>query len=71
MEMASKRKNLNPHANNSSQPYFLFWIYNHIRKEEDVNIEHLYQEKKIMTKKKYHSYSLLYTIKTKSSSLND
>jgi len=51
MEMASKRKNLNPHANNSSQLYFPFWIYNHIREEEDVNIEDLSQEEKIMAKK--------------------
>ena len=51
MEMASKRKNLNPLANHSSQLYFPFWIYDHIKKDEDVDIEDLTGEEMIIAKK--------------------
>ena len=53
MEMASKRKNLNPHADRSSQLYFPLWIYDHIKEEEeeDVDIEDLTEEEKIIAKK--------------------
>ncbi|XP_047159225.1 rust resistance kinase Lr10-like [Vigna umbellata] len=51
MEMASKRKNLNPHADRSSQIYFPFWIYDRIREEEDIDIQDLTEEEKKITKK--------------------
>ncbi|QCD99318.1 brassinosteroid insensitive 1-associated receptor kinase 1 [Vigna unguiculata] len=51
MEMTSKRKNLNPHADRSSQLYFPLWIYDHIREEEDVDIEDVTEEEKKIAKK--------------------
>ncbi|XP_068471527.1 LEAF RUST 10 DISEASE-RESISTANCEUS RECEPTOR-LIKE PROTEIN KINASE-like 2.1 isoform X2 [Phaseolus vulgaris] len=51
MEMASKRKNLNPHVDHSSQLYFPLWIYDHIEEEEDIDMEDLTEEKKIIAKK--------------------
>ncbi|XP_027939922.1 rust resistance kinase Lr10-like [Vigna unguiculata] len=51
MEMASKRKNLNPHVEHSSQLYFPLWIYNHIREEEDIDIKELTKAEKIIAKK--------------------
>jgi len=51
MEMESKRKNLNSHADRSSQLYFPLWIYDHIKEEEDINIEDLTKEEKIIAKK--------------------
>ncbi|KAG4379262.1 hypothetical protein GLYMA_17G214400v4 [Glycine max] len=51
MEMAGKRKNLNPHAERSSQLFFPFWIYNHIRDGEDIEMEDVTEEEKKMVKK--------------------
>ncbi|KAK8473049.1 hypothetical protein PHAVU_001G047900 [Phaseolus vulgaris] len=51
MEMASKRKNLNPHVDHSSQLYFPLWIYDHIKDEEDIDKEYLTKEEKIIAKK--------------------
>jgi len=51
MEMVSKRKNLNPHTKRSSQLYFPLWIYDHIKEVEDVDIEDLIEEEKIIAKK--------------------
>ncbi|XP_027940224.1 rust resistance kinase Lr10-like [Vigna unguiculata] len=51
MEITSKRKNLNPHADRSSQLYFPLWIYDHIREEEDVDIEDVTEEEKKIAKK--------------------
>ncbi|KOM48710.1 hypothetical protein LR48_Vigan07g241400 [Vigna angularis] len=51
MEMASKRKNLNPHAEHSSQLYFPIWIYNHIGEEEDLDIQDLTEEENLIVKK--------------------
>ncbi|XP_027941056.1 rust resistance kinase Lr10-like [Vigna unguiculata] len=39
MEIASKRKNLNPHAEHSSQLYFPFWIYDQLNKGKDLEME--------------------------------
>ncbi|KOM27030.1 hypothetical protein LR48_Vigan358s000800 [Vigna angularis] len=39
MEIASKRKNLNPHAEHSSQLYFPFWIYDQLDKGKDIEME--------------------------------
>ncbi|ESW33173.1 hypothetical protein PHAVU_001G048800 [Phaseolus vulgaris] len=51
MEMASKRKNLNPHADHSSQIYFPLWIYDHIREGEDVDVENVTEEENKIAKK--------------------
>ncbi|KAK7377201.1 hypothetical protein VNO80_02622 [Phaseolus coccineus] len=53
MEMASKRKNLNRHANHSSQLYFPLWIHDHIRKREDVDIEDVTEEENKIAKKMF------------------
>ncbi|KAL2318179.1 hypothetical protein Fmac_032055 [Flemingia macrophylla] len=51
MEMASKRKNLNPHVEHSSQLYFPFWIYNQLGKEKDIEMEDVTEEEKKIAKK--------------------
>jgi len=51
MEMANKRKNINLHADHSSELYFPLWIYNHIKEEENIDIKDLTEEEKIMAKK--------------------
>ncbi|KAH1099618.1 hypothetical protein GLYMA_13G033000v4 [Glycine max] len=51
MEMASKRKNLNPHADHSSQLYFPFWIYNQLGKETDIEMEGVTEEENKIAKK--------------------
>ncbi|RDX92217.1 Rust resistance kinase Lr10, partial [Mucuna pruriens] len=53
MEMASKRKNLNPQVEHSSQIYFPFWIYNHIGEEKDIEMEDVTEEEKKITKKMF------------------
>jgi serine/threonine protein kinase len=52
MEMASRRKNLNTHAEHSSQLYFPLWIYDQVEKEQDIEIEDTgtEEEKKIVKK---------------------
>ncbi|XP_068471890.1 rust resistance kinase Lr10-like isoform X3 [Phaseolus vulgaris] len=51
MEIASKRKNLNPHAEHSSQLYFPFWIYDQLDKERDIEIQDVIEDEKKITKK--------------------
>nr|WIL59799.1 nodulation protein [Melilotus officinalis] len=51
MEMASKRKNLNTNAQHSSQIYFPFWIYDQLRKEEEVEMENVSEEDMKIVKK--------------------
>jgi len=51
MEMTNKRKNLNSHAEHSSQLYFPFWIYRYIGKEKDIDIEDVKEEEKEEVKK--------------------
>ncbi|KAF7830690.1 putative glycerophosphodiester phosphodiesterase, protein kinase RLK-Pelle-LRK10L-2 family [Senna tora] len=51
MEMASRRRNLNPHAERSSQLYFPLWIYDQFTEEKDIEIEDLTQEEKDLAKK--------------------
>jgi len=46
MEIASRRKNLNPHAEHSSQVYFPSWAYDHIREEKDIEMEDITEEEK-------------------------
>ena len=51
MEMASKRKNLNPLVEHSSQLYFPLWIYNHIREEEIIEMEDMTEDERKIIKK--------------------
>ncbi|QCE06173.1 brassinosteroid insensitive 1-associated receptor kinase 1 [Vigna unguiculata] len=51
MEMASKRKNLNPHAEHSSQVYFPSWVYENIKEEKDIEMEDITEEEKKIAKK--------------------
>ncbi|CAJ1971930.1 unnamed protein product [Sphenostylis stenocarpa] len=51
MEMTSKRKNLNPHADHSSQLYFPFWIYDQLDKENDIEMEDVTEEENKLAKK--------------------
>jgi serine/threonine protein kinase len=44
MEMANKRKNLNSNAEHSSQMYFPFWIYDQLKKEEEIEMEDVTEE---------------------------
>ncbi|MED6120334.1 hypothetical protein PIB30_019844 [Stylosanthes scabra] len=45
MEMASQRRNLNPHAEHSSQLYFPFWIHGQLaEKNDEVEMETLVHE---------------------------
>ncbi|KAK7377485.1 hypothetical protein VNO80_02910 [Phaseolus coccineus] len=51
MEMANKGKNLNSHAEHSSQLYFPFWIHKHIEKEKDIEIEDANKKEKEQVKR--------------------
>ncbi|KAK2453211.1 LEAF RUST 10 DISEASE-RESISTANCE LOCUS RECEPTOR-LIKE PROTEIN KINASE 2.1 [Trifolium repens] len=51
MEMAGRRKNLNPHAEHSSQLYFPLWIYDQVEKEGDIEIKDTTEEEKKIVKK--------------------
>ncbi|CAJ2674596.1 unnamed protein product [Trifolium pratense] len=53
MEMASKRRNLNPHADRSSQLFFPFWIYNQLIEEKDIEMDELTNEEMINVKKMF------------------
>ncbi|KAH1215238.1 Rust resistance kinase Lr10 [Glycine max] len=49
IDMANKRKNPNPHADDhSSQLYFPTWIYNQLGKETDIEMEGVTEEEKKM-----------------------
>lgn len=51
MEMASNRKNLNPHVEHSSQLYFPFWIYDQLGKQNDIELEDVKEEEMKIAKK--------------------
>ncbi|BAT89449.1 hypothetical protein VIGAN_06040400 [Vigna angularis var. angularis] len=53
MEMGSRRRNSNPHAEHSNQQYFPFWIYDQIKDEKDTQIEDASEEDKILVKRMY------------------
>ncbi|CAL0299160.1 unnamed protein product [Lupinus luteus] len=53
MEMTSKRKNSNPHAEHSSQTYFPFWIHDRFLEEEDIKIENASDEDNVVVKKMF------------------
>ncbi|KAK7320861.1 hypothetical protein VNO77_30744 [Canavalia gladiata] len=38
IEMASRRRNLNPHADHSSQLFFPFWIYNQLVEQREIEM---------------------------------
>ncbi|GAU27511.1 hypothetical protein TSUD_14910 [Trifolium subterraneum] len=44
IEMASRRRNLNPHAENSSELYFPFWIYDQLYKNREREMEDVIME---------------------------
>ncbi|KAI9112607.1 hypothetical protein K1719_016530 [Acacia pycnantha] len=51
MEMAGRRRNLNPHCEHSSQLYFPLWIYDQFDEEKDIEMEDLTEEEKNLAKK--------------------
>jgi len=51
MEIASNRKNLNPHAEHSSQLYFPFWVYDQLDKGKDIEMEDVIENENKITKK--------------------
>jgi len=53
MEMASKRRNLNPNANRSSQLFFPYWIYNQLTEEREIEMDDISDEEKINVKKMF------------------
>nr|KYP72155.1 putative receptor-like protein kinase At5g39030 family [Cajanus cajan] len=53
MEMGSRRRNSNPHADHSSQHYFPFWIYDQFKEENDIDMEDASEEDKILVKKMF------------------
>ncbi|XP_054821620.1 LEAF RUST 10 DISEASE-RESISTANCE LOCUS RECEPTOR-LIKE PROTEIN KINASE-like 2.1 [Prosopis cineraria] len=53
MEMASRRRNLNPHAEHSSQLYFPLWIYDQFDEDKDMKMEDLTEEEKDLAKRMF------------------
>ncbi|XP_017430083.2 LEAF RUST 10 DISEASE-RESISTANCE LOCUS RECEPTOR-LIKE PROTEIN KINASE-like 2.1 [Vigna angularis] len=53
MEMASRRRNSNPHAEHSSQSYFPFWIYDQFHEEKNIDIEDASEEENILAKRMF------------------
>ncbi|XP_027337176.1 rust resistance kinase Lr10-like [Abrus precatorius] len=51
MEMASRRKNLNAMAEESSQIYFPFWVYDRLQDEREITIENDTEEEIKLAKK--------------------
>ncbi|TKY56147.1 Receptor protein kinase [Spatholobus suberectus] len=44
MEMANRRRNLNPHADHSSELFFPLWIYDQLSGENEIEIENITKE---------------------------
>ncbi|KAI9112619.1 hypothetical protein K1719_016542 [Acacia pycnantha] len=53
MEMASQRRNLNPHAEHSSQLYYPLWIYDQFDDDKDIEMEDLMEEENGLVKKMF------------------
>ncbi|WVY90738.1 hypothetical protein V8G54_036252 [Vigna mungo] len=53
MEMASGRRNSDPHAEHSSQNYFPFWIHDQFKEEKDVDMEGASDMDKILIRKMF------------------
>ncbi|WOH09093.1 hypothetical protein DCAR_0728548 [Daucus carota subsp. sativus] len=51
MEMAGKRKNLNPYVDQSSEIYFPSWIYDQIREGKEIQTEDASDIEKELVKK--------------------
>ncbi|XP_042475544.1 rust resistance kinase Lr10-like [Macadamia integrifolia] len=51
MEMAGRRKNVNPFANTSSQTYFPSWIYDKLNQGEDMEMEDASEDDKKIARK--------------------
>ncbi|TKY65796.1 Receptor protein kinase [Spatholobus suberectus] len=51
MEMAHRQKNVNPHAENSSQIFFPTWIYDQFDKGEDIELDDSTEDEKNTVKK--------------------
>ncbi|KAK2453235.1 LEAF RUST 10 DISEASE-RESISTANCE LOCUS RECEPTOR-LIKE PROTEIN KINASE 2.1 [Trifolium repens] len=51
MEMASKRRNLNSHADHSSQVYFPFWIYGQFGNEGEIELGDIIEDDMKIVKK--------------------
>ncbi|XP_056165131.1 LEAF RUST 10 DISEASE-RESISTANCE LOCUS RECEPTOR-LIKE PROTEIN KINASE-like 2.5 [Syzygium oleosum] len=51
MEMAGRRRNLNAHAERSSQIYFPLWVYDQLSKEKEVEIVDVIEEERETTRK--------------------
>ncbi|KAF6151878.1 hypothetical protein GIB67_010452 [Kingdonia uniflora] len=51
MEMAGRRKNLNAHAENSSQIYFPKYVYDQLTREDEMEIEDATEEERKIAKK--------------------
>ncbi|KAK7342763.1 hypothetical protein VNO80_25719 [Phaseolus coccineus] len=69
MEMGSRRRNSNPHAEHSSQQYFPFWIYDQIKDEKETHIEDVPEEDKILVKKMQRFRTLEFSFTTKFASM--
>ncbi|XP_057423727.1 LEAF RUST 10 DISEASE-RESISTANCE LOCUS RECEPTOR-LIKE PROTEIN KINASE-like 2.2 isoform X2 [Lotus japonicus] len=53
MEMANRRRNLNPYADNSSEIFLPFWIYDQLKEEREIEIGEVTQEEKNNVKKMF------------------
>ncbi|XP_017428421.1 rust resistance kinase Lr10 isoform X2 [Vigna angularis] len=53
MEMTSRRKNSNPHAEHSSQHYFPFWIHDQLKEDKDIDMEGASEMDNILMKKMF------------------
>ncbi|XVF18373.1 hypothetical protein REPUB_Repub11eG0016000 [Reevesia pubescens] len=51
MEMVGKRKNLNAFADHTSQIYFPSWIYDRLDQGEDIQLEDVTDDEKVMVRK--------------------
>ncbi|XP_056165126.1 LEAF RUST 10 DISEASE-RESISTANCE LOCUS RECEPTOR-LIKE PROTEIN KINASE-like 2.8 [Syzygium oleosum] len=51
MEMAGRRRNLNAHAERSSQIYFPLWVYDQLSKEKEVEVVDVIEEERETTRK--------------------
>ncbi|MED6158101.1 hypothetical protein PIB30_029536 [Stylosanthes scabra] len=53
MEMASRRRNSNANADESSQFFFPFWIHDQLYEEREIEIEDASEEEKILVKRMF------------------
>jgi len=53
MEMASKKRNLNRHADRSSQIFFPIWIYDQLVEEKEIEMDEISDEENYNVKKMF------------------